>query len=283
MHRNLMAIRSGAKQDGFVFCVKALTPGFEKIKDCRAIDHSLGDAQAGGRPDRICGGRTGECEKQCQRGPTWRPGRRWRGLASFIRDSVGSFDPSCGMSAEEPDEILLRESLALPAAIREWYLLAARWSQGALNVWIGPQELAAEDGMVEVLTDTQGANRWGVRAADHDIEDPAVYDLDTKPTQIDFQSFTSLVAAMIVNDVIFSSDTDGPVELNPGVARAGLTCFVSIAVGTCTPTRFSTLRPSSCSPTPGMARRTAKRELPQGIHCFSGSNYKSGPIPALGL
>ena len=52
------------------------------------------------------------------------------------------------------------ESLALPAAVREWYLLADRWSQGALNVWIGPQELAAEAGMVEVLTDTQGVNRW---------------------------------------------------------------------------------------------------------------------------
>ena len=166
--------------------------------------------------------------------PTWSDlatGQRWRGVASFIRDWVGPFDHACGMSAEELDEILLRESLALPAAVREWYLLAARWSQGGLNVWISPQELAAEDGMVEVLTDTQGANRWGVRVADHDIEDPPVYDLDANPTQIDFPSFTSLVAAMIVNDVIFGSDTDEPVELNPGVARAGLTCFVSTRRG----------------------------------------------------
>jgi len=29
-----------------------------------------------------------------------------------------------------------------------------------------------------------------------------------------------------------------------------------------------------------MAQRTAKRELPQGIHCFSGSNDKTGAIPA---
>jgi len=60
---------------------------------------------------------------------------------------------------------------------------------GSLNVWIGPQELAAEDGIVAVLTDTQGINRWGVRAADHDIEDPRVYDLNTNPTQIDFPEF----------------------------------------------------------------------------------------------
>ena len=59
--------------------------------------------------------------------PTWSDlatGRRWRGVASFICHWVGPFDPSCGMSAEELDEILPRESLALPAAVREWYLLA---------------------------------------------------------------------------------------------------------------------------------------------------------------
>jgi len=36
---------------------------------------------------------------------------------------------------------------------------------------------------------------------------------------------------MIVNDVIFGSDTDEPVELNPSAARAGLTCFVSTRHG----------------------------------------------------
>jgi hypothetical protein len=166
--------------------------------------------------------------------PTWSDlaiGWRWRGVASFIRGWVEPFDPACGISAEELDEILLRESLVLPAAVREWYLLAARWSQGGLNVWISPQKLAAEEGMIEVLTDTQGANRWGVRAPDHDIEDPPVYNLDASPIQIDFPSFTSLVAAMFVNDVIFGSDTDEPVELIPDVARAGLTCSVSTRHG----------------------------------------------------
>ncbi len=127
-------------------------------------------------------------------------------------------------AAEELDEILLGKSLALPAAVREWCLLAARWSQGGLNVWISPQELAAHDGMACILTDTDGIKNWGGRAADHDIEDPPVYDLDAKPSEIDFPSFTSLVAVMIVNDVIFHPAAE-PVELNPGVARASLTCF----------------------------------------------------------
>jgi hypothetical protein len=158
-------------------------------------------------------------------------GPRWHGVASFIRDWVGPFDSACGVSAEELDEILLRESLFLPAAVREWCLLAARWSQNGMNVWIRPQKLVARDGMVAILTDTQGANWWGFRAVDHDIEDPPVYDLDADPTQVDFPSFTSLVAAMIVNDVIFGSGTDKPVKLNPDAARGDLTCFVSTPRG----------------------------------------------------
>jgi methylaspartate ammonia-lyase len=37
MHRDLMAIKSGAKQDGFVFHGKALSPGFEKIVEPATI------------------------------------------------------------------------------------------------------------------------------------------------------------------------------------------------------------------------------------------------------
>ena len=37
MHRDLMAIKSGAKQDGFVFYGKALSPGFEKIVEPSTI------------------------------------------------------------------------------------------------------------------------------------------------------------------------------------------------------------------------------------------------------
>lgn len=44
---------------------------------------------------------------------------------------------------------------------------------------------------------------------------------------------------MIVDEVIFGSDSDKPLELNPGLADFGLTCFVSTAAGTSTTTRFS--------------------------------------------
>jgi hypothetical protein len=81
------------------------------------------------------------------------------------------------------------------------------------------------------LTDTQGINRWGVRVADHGIEDPPVVNLEENPAEIDFPSFTSSVAAMIVNDVIYGSETEDPVELDPGIGCAGLTCLVSTQYG----------------------------------------------------
>ena len=75
-----------------------------------------------------------------------------------------------------------------------------------MNVWIGPQELAAEAGMVEVLTDTQGVNRWefGLRITTSRIRLSTIW--TSNPTQIDFPSLTSLVAAMIVNDVAFGTN-----------------------------------------------------------------------------
>src|SRR5215467_5205796 len=71
--------------------------------------------------------------------------RRWRGVVSFIRDWVGPFNSAHGMAPEELDEVLRAKSLSLQTALREWYLLAAGWSQGGLNVLIMPRELAPRD------------------------------------------------------------------------------------------------------------------------------------------
>src|SRR5262249_53145081 len=133
--------------------------------------------------------------------------RRWRGVVSFIRDWVGPFNSAHGMAPEELDEALRAKSPSLPTAVREWYLLAAGWSQGGLNVWLRPHELTAAEGMICILTDTQGINEWGIRAAEPDVEDPPVSLLQKTP-EIDFPSFASFVAGMIINDVIFASATD---------------------------------------------------------------------------
>jgi hypothetical protein len=68
--------------------------------------------------------------------------------------------------------------------------------------------------MVGVLTDTDGINKIGRPGCGPGIDDP-VYDLDANPTEIDFPSFTSFVAAMIVNDVFFCTATEPVVSLAP--------------------------------------------------------------------
>jgi hypothetical protein len=164
--------------------------------------------------------------------PTWSElakSPRWRDVVCFIRDWVGPFDFDHGMALKELDEILLAKRLNLPAAVREWYRLAANWDQEGLNAWIPPQDLTASDGAVWILTDSAGVNHWGIRVADLGAEDPPVFSLVAH--EIDFSNFSSFVPAMIVNDVIFNYETEAeaPVELNPGAAREALACLISSA------------------------------------------------------
>lgn len=163
---------------------------------------------------------------------------RWRGTVGFIRNWVGSFDASHGMEPDELDRILRAKALCLPTAVREWCLLTANWSQEGfdvwvppeafaehelLNVWVRPEGVEEVDGMVEVLTDTGGINHWGVSVAGVPHDDPPVVDLETG--EIDFDSFSRMVAAMVVNDVLFVGEE--PAELNREATRAQLTCLVS--------------------------------------------------------
>jgi hypothetical protein len=165
--------------------------------------------------------------------PTWNDlaiSARWRGVVSFIRNWVGPFESVQGMAPKDLDLILRGKALNLPTAVREWYLLAANWNQGRLAVWIRAEELAACDGVVWILTDTQGITHWGVRVADLDIEDPPVV---SREANIDIvsPSFSKFVAAMIVNDALFDSEFEAPVELVHGSARAEQMCLFSSCFG----------------------------------------------------
>jgi hypothetical protein len=134
------------------------------------------------------------------------------------------------MAPAELDVILRAKPLNLPAAVREWYLLAANWNQGGLNVWIRPGVLAACGGMVWVLGDTGGITHWGVRVADAGIADPPVFELD-EDDEVAFPSFSRFVAAMIVNDVLFDYESEEPVKLTRDSIRTDMTCFVSSRYG----------------------------------------------------
>lgn len=159
-------------------------------------------------------------------------GSRWRGTVAFIRNWVGPFDSDLGMTPDELDLILRAKAMNLPTAVREWYVLAAKWDQEGMNVWIRPRELAVQDAMIGILTDTDGVNCWGVRIADLGIEDPPVVCLEENPDSIAFPSFSGFVAAMIINDVLFAEEaTEELVGLNRDAALAALTCVTPSRVG----------------------------------------------------
>lgn len=157
---------------------------------------------------------------------------RWRGVVWFIRNWIGPFDSDQGMAAEELDVVLRKKVLILPAAVREWYLLAAHWNQGGLNVWNRPDKIILEDGVVWILTDREGINHWGVRATDLNMDDPPVVSYEGDPSNsLCFPDFSRFVAAMIVNDFLFDNETEEPVDLNRNTATEGMTCLVSARCG----------------------------------------------------
>jgi hypothetical protein len=138
---------------------------------------------------------------------------RWRGIVSFIRNWVGSFESDQGMSPDELEMLLELKHLMLPPAVREWYLLSANWSQGGLNIWISPQDLSLSDGVVWILSDTHGVTCWGIRERDLSLEDPPVVSEENVDQSI-CSSFSEFVAAMVVNDVLFGDESQEPAELN---------------------------------------------------------------------
>jgi hypothetical protein len=157
---------------------------------------------------------------------------RWRGVVEFIRNWIRPFDSDQGMAADELDAILRQKALILPMAVRDWYLLAAHWDQGGLNVWHRPAELAWSEGVLWILTDREGINHWGVRFSDLNMEDPPVVSYEGDPPNgIDFPSFSKFVAAMIVNDFLFDYQTEEPVDLEPNAAPEGMTCLVQARCG----------------------------------------------------
>jgi hypothetical protein len=155
---------------------------------------------------------------------------RWRGVVAFARNWVGPFGPAHGLDTRELDPVLRAGGLSLPPAVREWYLLAGRWDRCGSNVWIGPEALAAAGGMIWVMTDVEGINRWGVRVDAPAVEDPPVH-LEGEPAGAVFVTFSDFVGAMVANDVLFADPADPAAELDPATALAGMTRLVSSRVG----------------------------------------------------
>lgn len=58
-----------------------------------------------------------------------------------------------------------------------------------------------------------------------------MFSREANPTEVDFPSFTSFVAAMLVNGVIFDYKVGDPAKLDPGPARASLTRLVTARCG----------------------------------------------------
>ena len=104
MHRDLAAMKAGAKRDGFLFHGKPLTPGFRKIVEPATIISVMlvledGQIAFGDCADVILAGAAGRDPRLPRRGPYRLPRRRDR--ASSCGRDIGKFRPH----AEEIDRL----------------------------------------------------------------------------------------------------------------------------------------------------------------------------------
>jgi hypothetical protein len=119
--------------------------------------------------------------------------------------------PSDGDPAVALDAAESRLGIGLPLALREWYGIAGRrgdiWSRQ--DTFLRPEQLRVEEDRLIFYMENQAVVRWGIRVADHQSEDPAVFvsSADEPGVWIEEDGSTSLFALqMLIYCIKWSSD-----------------------------------------------------------------------------
>lgn len=104
---------------------------------------------------------------------------RWSLFKDFVAEWYAPLRDGDGYSAEELDAAERRLGVALPVALREWYMLAGRREDitARQNFLVSTEDLAVEkdSGLLEFLSENQQVVMWGLRPADLVLADPPVW------------------------------------------------------------------------------------------------------------
>ncbi len=101
---------------------------------------------------------------------------RWTLLASFVEAWNDALRHGDGVPAEALDRAEHRLGIAIPKALRHWYLLAGR--RADLNAvqddLLTPERLQLDDNALVFYAENQWVVLWGIRRGDLDLDDPPV-------------------------------------------------------------------------------------------------------------
>jgi uncharacterized protein (TIGR02996 family) len=105
---------------------------------------------------------------------------RWRLAEEFIDVWHGGLRPKDGCTEQEIARAERRLGCRLPAALREWYALAGKrggiWSHQDHFETLSRLRRDASSDLV-IRHENQGCERWRIRAADMDCDDPPVWEV----------------------------------------------------------------------------------------------------------
>jgi len=134
---------------------------------------------------------------------------RWRLIDEFIEIWHGPLGSEDGYSEEELESAERRLGLKLPLALREWYTLAGRRA----DVWsvqdrvLSPAQLEIDDRTATLIirSENQWCERWGIRLADLNQDDPPIVEVDANlqgsPTTSAFACLVLLYEVMFAAGV----------------------------------------------------------------------------------
>ena len=157
---------------------------------------------------------------------------RWSLLKDFVAEWHTPLQVGDGYSAQEIDAAEQQLGLKLPAALREWYLLAGRRADlSSIDPYAfsGPQELSVEENDCEVLwlfCETQADISWGVKQKDLAQDDPPIYKEDTLNGEGLKQSnehFSEFILQATMHQTAYFTEIGGNASGDantPGIVRA---------------------------------------------------------------
>jgi uncharacterized protein (TIGR02996 family) len=104
---------------------------------------------------------------------------RWRLVEEFMETWYSPLEPGDGCSQTELAAAERRLGCQLPAALREWYLLAGNrqdvWSKQDHLVALTGLEIEPQHDALMFYYENQGCEAWGIRSRDLRREDPPVH------------------------------------------------------------------------------------------------------------
>jgi DNA-directed RNA polymerase specialized sigma24 family protein len=104
-----------------------------------------------------------------------------------------------------------RLGVRLPAVLREWYRIAGKRDDLTVTqvaLWL-PDELVSNDAGLVCFAEAKGPNRWIIRRADMEQEDPPVYRADSTAETPESPTLTEFLLLMLAQDIILSHEWSG--------------------------------------------------------------------------